>query len=195
MAWVLGFTLAASACSSSTNAPNGAPHDGATGGDASDGPTPDASDGASPEVGSDASDGPTPDASDGASPEVASDASDGASHEVGGDASDGPSLEVATDVHRDTSGREGDGSKFRCGEIFCDTGFEYCFSESGIGFTPIGPLCRPLPQGCSSCACAKPDADTISNRCKDGGFTCIDNARVIDDQTMTDQLTVACLGA
>ena len=93
-----------------------------------------------------------------------------------------------------SDGGNADGAAaFSCGSgLTCSRGVEYCFSEEWNGAFKVGPECRPLPSGCSTCSCAKPDAETVTLMCKSGAFTCVGDNQTIDDQTSTTALGVYC---
>ena len=83
---------------------------------------------------------------------------------------------------------------FPCGAFACVQERQYCFAEQWNGVTKTAPECRPLPAGCSACACASPDAASISmsDGCRMGVFTCTDGVGVIDPQTSSPTLNVLC---
>lgn len=87
------------------------------------------------------------------------------------------------------------GTTFSCGaNADCVRGSEYCFSEEWNGAQKVGPACRALPAGCSTCTCAQPDAITVSLDCKSPGtLTCIENGMVIGYDTSSPTLTLACM--
>jgi len=83
---------------------------------------------------------------------------------------------------------------FVCGNASCVSGREYCFSEEWDGTTKIAPECRALPAGCSTCDCAESDAESVSLSCKGArSLTCINRGVVIDYNTSSPTLTLACL--
>src|SRR6185503_6731729 len=60
------------------------------------------------------------------------------------------------------AGGSGDGS-FACGPtVRCANYRQYCFFESANGAVKVHYQCRAMPAGCSTCACAPPDAATAS---------------------------------
>jgi hypothetical protein len=82
---------------------------------------------------------------------------------------------------------------FPCGSSSCVPGRQYCFGEEWNGTQKIGPECRALPTGCSTCACAQSDAESVSLSCKAAGtLTCINGGVVIDYNTTTPTLSLAC---
>jgi hypothetical protein len=91
-------------------------------------------------------------------------------------------------------GPDGTGGTFECGTVRCVAGRQYCFNESWNGVEKIAPYCRPLPSGCSTCACAKIDAAPASMQCKAPvGLTCTDGMMLLDDQTSSPTLSIACM--
>ena len=92
------------------------------------------------------------------------------------------------------AGGSGDGS-FACGPtVRCANYRQYCFFESANGAVKVDYQCRAMPAGCSTCACARPDAVTASMLCTTPSrLTCRDGQNTIDDQTTTPSLDVWCL--
>ena len=92
------------------------------------------------------------------------------------------------------AGGSGDGS-FACGPtVRCANYRQYCFFESANGAVKVDYQCRAMPAGCSTCACARPDAVTASMLCTTPSrLTCRDGQNTIDDQTTTPSLNVWCL--
>ena len=93
-----------------------------------------------------------------------------------------------------SAGTSGDGS-FACGPtVRCANYRQYCFFESANGAVKVDYQCRAMPAGCSTCACARPDAVTASMLCTTPSrLTCRDGQNTIDDQTTTPSLDVWCL--
>lgn len=126
--------------------------------------------------------------------------SQGGGGDNGGDAGAGADAATGRDAsaNRDASeaGDASDGSDagatFACGKASCARSAQYCFVEQWNGSYKVGPVCRPLPAGCSTCSCAATDAITLTMSCKTGMFTCIDSGTVIDETTNPATLTVAC---
>ena len=107
----------------------------------------------------------------------------------------GGSLGGSTGSDGGSGGRPTDGSdSFPCGNANCVAGREYCFSEEWNGAQKVQPGCRALPVGCSTCACAQSDAESVSLSCKaTGTLTCINGMMAIDYNISSPTLTLACL--
>jgi len=92
------------------------------------------------------------------------------------------------------AGGSGDGS-FACGPtVRCAFYRQYCFFEEANGAVKVDYQCRTMPAGCSTCACARPDAVAASMLCTmPARFTCTNGQGTIDDQTTTPSLNVWCL--
>jgi hypothetical protein len=83
-------------------------------------------------------------------------------------------------------------STFACGTANCTRITQYCFSEEWNGAWKVGPECRPMPAGCSTCGCAKQDAVAVTLRCASLGMRCTDGQGTLGDDASSETMNVMC---
>ena len=115
---------------------------------------------------------------------------------LGAGACSGGSLGSPNGVDGATGDGAGTGT-FPCGDFQCRKELQYCFRAQNNGLDTIPPECRPMPPGCSVCACAEPDAASLSTNpvCTASELTCTDGMVLIDANTSTPTLHIGCIGA